>query len=132
MRHVILAVKDLAMQSFEQPFAARAEGVATRSFQDAINADQKGPLQTHPEDFELWVIGDFDDNTGKLTAPAEPFQLARAKDLVIPKPAPTIDTSSIVNQVLTLQAQIGGLIRMATEATKETKSSFLQMFKKGN
>lgn len=75
------AVKDLAVQAFGTPFLVRSTGEAIRSFQDEVNKqDGNSAIAAHPEDYELYRIGEYEDETGKLTG-IEPELSARAKDL---------------------------------------------------
>lgn len=79
----IYAVKDLAVQAFGTPFFVRAKGEALRSFQDEANRrDSDSAIAKHPEDYELYRIGDFDDQTGTIIAAQAPELVARAKDLI--------------------------------------------------
>ena len=56
--------------------------VGIRSMADEVNrADASNDMYRHPEDFELYDLGVFDDSTGVIT-PCEPHCAARAKDLV--------------------------------------------------
>lgn len=81
----IYAVKDLATQAFGNPFTTRAQGEAMRSFIDEANNDpQKSAIAQHPEDYELYKLGEYDDDTGQITA-MEPELIARAKDLITAK-----------------------------------------------
>ncbi|WMC01487.1 nonstructural protein [Microvirus D_HF4_320] len=78
----IYAVKDLAVQAFGTPFFVRAKGEALRSFQDEANADRTtSAIAKHPEDYELYFLGNFDENTGTLHS-ENPELVARAKDLI--------------------------------------------------
>lgn len=84
MKH-IYAVKDLAVQAFGQPFFVRAKGEAIRSFQDEVNkAPGESAIAAHPEDYELYYIGSYDDQTAQITETPErmPELIARAKDLL--------------------------------------------------
>lgn len=79
----IVAVKDLAIQAFMQPTTVRAPGQAMRGFGDEINRkDAQNELQRHPEDYELWKIGTFDDETGEINH--APELLLRGKDAKVP------------------------------------------------
>lgn len=81
MKH-IYAVKDLAVQAFGDFFLVRAPGEAIRSFQDEVNrTDGKSAVAQHPEDYELYKLGTYDDASGNVTA-HEPELTARAKDLL--------------------------------------------------
>lgn len=82
MKHVY-AVKDLAIQGFGDCFLVRAPGEAVRSFQDEVNrSDGKSAVAAHPEDYELYKIGEYDDSQGVLHALDKPELVARAKDLL--------------------------------------------------
>lgn len=82
MKHVY-AVKDLAVQAFGDCFLTRAPGEAMRSFQDEVNrTDGKSAVALHPEDYELYKIGEYNDQTGTLHALEKPELCARAKDLL--------------------------------------------------
>ncbi|WNK12965.1 MAG: nonstructural protein [Microvirus sp.] len=84
MKH-IYAVKDLAVQAFGMPFFLRSKGEAMRSFQDEVNrTDGKSSVAQHPDDYELYNIGEYDDATGAIT-PMTPELVARAKDLLTPR-----------------------------------------------
>ena len=49
-----------------QHFVA-SEGVAIRQFQDEVNRESDdNQLYRHPDDFQLFYLGTFDDNTGAM------------------------------------------------------------------
>jgi len=84
MKH-IYAVKDLAVQAFGDLFLVRAPGEAMRSFQDEVNrTDGKSAVAQHPEDYELYKLGDYNDQDGTINHQA-PELMARAKDLLRPQ-----------------------------------------------
>lgn len=76
------AVFDNAIQAFAQPFFVAARGAALRSFQDEVNRSdgQPNPLNQHPEDFDLYVLSEYDDHTG-LFIHNTPELLARGKEV---------------------------------------------------
>ena len=81
MMQVIVSVKDTAAQAFGRPIFVPTVPVAVRSFRDEINRpDSKEDMAAHPEDFELYELGSFDDSTGEILV-IEPRLVARAKDL---------------------------------------------------
>ena len=81
MKQVIISVKDTAAQAFTRPVFVPAIAVALRSFRDEVNrSDSTDDLARHPEDFELYEIGSFDDANGVIEV-IEPRLVARAKDL---------------------------------------------------
>jgi len=81
MNLVIVSVKDSAAQAFGRPIFVPSNAVAIRSFRDEVNRkDSTDDLSRHPDDFELYQLGVFDDATGVIEV-FEPNLLARAKDL---------------------------------------------------
>lgn len=80
MTHIICAVRDRQLDAFMRPFAAQSRGQAIRSFSDETNrADSE--LNRHPEDYELYELGSFNDDTGELTA-TKPVSIAIASNLI--------------------------------------------------
>ena len=81
MIQVIVSVKDTAAQAFGRPVFVPTTNVALRSFRDEVNRpDSKEDMANHPDDFELYEIGSFDDSTGIIEV-CSPRLVARAKDL---------------------------------------------------
>lgn len=59
---------DRAAESFSPPFAAPHVGVASRGFIDAVHNPRKdSDISNHPDDFDLFEIGEFDSQTGLVT-----------------------------------------------------------------
>jgi len=80
MLRIVFAVKDRAIDSFLPPVAYVAEGQATREFKDEIEREGS-PMRAHPDDYDLYRIGTFDDQTGKYTnEPEQPKLVTRGKD----------------------------------------------------
>lgn len=66
MIHTVCAVYDAASCAFMPPFCVQREGIAIRAFTDAVNS-RNHPLSEHPEDYTLYLIGEFNDTTGEFT-----------------------------------------------------------------
>lgn len=82
MIQIIVSVKDTAAQAFGRPIFVPAVPVAVRSFRDEVNRkDSSEDMARHPEDFELYELGSFDDSTGIVEVLESPRLVARAKDL---------------------------------------------------
>lgn len=75
----ICAVRDRAMDAFMQPIFVPAVGLAVRSFIDEVNRSES-PMFMHPEDYDLFEIGSYDDETGFLTALDRPRLVQIGKD----------------------------------------------------
>lgn len=82
MKMIVVSVRDRAAVSFGRPIFAHATGQAIRSFQDEINrVDADNPMSRHPEDYDLYELGSFDDQTGQFENQG-PRQIAVGKDMV--------------------------------------------------
>lgn len=62
----IYSIKDNKM-GFEQIFIAPNNATAIRMFGDTCR-DEKTLFAQHPEDFDLYKVGEMDDNTGVITS----------------------------------------------------------------
>ena len=62
----LFTIYDVKSESYSAPTLNPARGQAIRQFADAVNSDD-GVLSTHPEDFTLFELGDFDMKTGVIT-----------------------------------------------------------------
>lgn len=80
MRYVLCSIKDRSVNAFQPVYTVRAEGEAIRNFMDAIAAEQSGALHKHPDDFDLYVVGTFDDDTGTIE-PCTPKKIGDGKQL---------------------------------------------------
>lgn len=81
MKYIVVSVRDRAADAYGRPFFVAALGQAIRSFTDEVN--KKGPDNTigsHPEDFDLYHLGTFDDATGTFEC-GTPRQIAIGKDV---------------------------------------------------
>lgn len=67
---------------YSKPFYANNDGEALRSFAEAVN-NKDLVCGKYPEDFSLFRVGEWDDNTGMLS-PADiiPVYIAKAIDFV--------------------------------------------------
>ena len=77
----IYAIKDQAIEAFSQPFFVQAQGQAVRMFMDESKNEQS-QINRHPADFELWYLGEFDEQTGTITGATNIERVARAIDFI--------------------------------------------------
>lgn len=61
----VFAIHDGKMKMFQLPFFIHTVGAALRLFEDLCN-DPKSTVNRHPEDFVLYEIGTYDDNTAEF------------------------------------------------------------------
>lgn len=83
MLQFVVSVKDRAADVFNRPFFVPHRNVAIRDFTDEVNrsaADNQ--LNKHSDDFDLYLLGQFDDNTGFFVMEEQPVVLVRGKDVL--------------------------------------------------
>lgn len=77
----MFSVRDRQADSFANPMFLLAAGQAIRSFSDEVNRSAPdNPLYHHPDDFDLYCLGQFDTSTGLFSA-LSPEQIAIGKNL---------------------------------------------------
>ena len=82
MIYNVCAVRDAKAEAFGQPFYSQQRGIAVRSFADECSREDSN-LKKHPEDYALFELGKFDEQTGELTSHPQPIQIALAMDYVV-------------------------------------------------
>lgn len=75
----IVSVRDRAVDAYMQPFFVAAPGAAIRSFVDECNRPDS-PMCAHPEDYDLYLLGTFNDANGMFVPNETPRQIAIGKD----------------------------------------------------
>ena len=84
MVSVIVSVKDSAAEAYGRPMYLQSLGVAIRSFTDEVNREDKdNQLFNHPDDFDLYELGVFDDSLGRYELRDNPTVIVRGKDVKI-------------------------------------------------
>lgn len=79
MKQLMFAVFDQAAGLYLQPFFAQTVEVALRRFRQTVNAvHEDNPIANFPEDYTLFHIGEFDQETGLPTPLPTPHSLGVA------------------------------------------------------
>jgi len=73
------SIFDKAVNAYMRPFFMQTDGQALRAFSDQV-MDGESPPAMHPEDYALFRIGGFDEDTGMLE-PSEPKVIGRAHEM---------------------------------------------------
>jgi hypothetical protein len=73
---------DCKSETYAAPILHRARGEALRAFSDGINSPGH-TLNKYPEDFTLFEIGEWDDQTGEIKLYDARVTVANAIDLKI-------------------------------------------------
>lgn len=88
MKYIMVALKDCGTQAFLQPQAVVHKNAMIRALTDGLRKaekDERAPdWSRHPEDFELYTVGEYDAESGVCTSPpgGKPALIVRLKDLV--------------------------------------------------
>jgi len=91
MRLRCYSIFDRKALSYHMPYYAPTDNAAVRTLSDAV-ADTNNSLGRHPNDYVLYYVGDFDDQTGVYTPVAplvhviDAIHLARALQSELPFP----------------------------------------------
>lgn len=84
MKLILCSMKDRAADAFARPMFVPSIGVAIRSFSDEINRQaEDNQLYAHPDDFDLYDLGVFDDSDGSFVLHEKPIQIAIGKQVKI-------------------------------------------------
>ncbi|AZL82825.1 nonstructural protein [Apis mellifera associated microvirus 13] len=75
----IFAIRDSAVESYGRPYFTRSQGEAVRIFMDEAK-NTESMINKHPDHFDLYYLGEYDDNTGSITPAANIERVARATD----------------------------------------------------
>ena len=83
MHVTVVSIFDLAAGVYSRPVYTTSKGMAIRSFKDEVNrVADTNDINRHPEDFALFLLGEWDDNTGHFFGNDEgPVRLVSAVDL---------------------------------------------------
>lgn len=76
----IYSIRDSKSEVFNTPFYQKSHGEAERNFRTLVN-DGKSTINQYPEDFDLYYLGDYDDNTGKIQVLETPQHIIKAVQL---------------------------------------------------
>lgn len=81
MIHEVFTVRDAKAEFFSPPFYHANREVALRMFKDVVN-NKETRLYNNPEDYDLYYLGQWDDNSGKyLSLLDSPEHLVKATQL---------------------------------------------------
>lgn len=87
MKLLLVSIKDRALDAFLPVQTVRAEGEAVRGFQDMVNDPNNKQLYAHADDYDLYVVGAFEDTTAIIQQPNPVYVIARGKDLKMREPS---------------------------------------------
>lgn len=77
MKLPVFCVHDVKAACYMQPWTTTTDAVAARDFARSVNASdgRPTPMSMNPEDFTLFRVGVFDDETGLIQSLDAPVSL---------------------------------------------------------
>jgi len=79
MEMQLISLRDSKGEAFTAPKAHKTIGEAERFLQHLVNNPAEGNfLHLYPEDFDMYHLGSFDDQTGKMKLFDSPRHLTKA------------------------------------------------------
>ena len=81
MRLKCYTVYDGKVAAYLPPFYCRADGEAIRMFAESVMSEGH-QFAKHPEDFTLFYIGEYDDETAKVECVITPVSLGTALEFL--------------------------------------------------
>ena len=79
MKQLVFSVYDSKAEMFNQPMFMKALGQALRAFGDEANRPES-EIYKHPDDYTLFLIGEFDMESGLLTPLTTPKSYGLARE----------------------------------------------------
>lgn len=76
----VVAVRDSAVDAFMRPLFVPTLGLGTRVFSDEVNR-KDGEMSRHPDDYDLYHLGEWDEHTGRFFSLEQPQLIVRGKDV---------------------------------------------------
>lgn len=73
MKTKMFSIYDSAVQCFVRPFHAHTEQEAKRMLVSSMTEDSQ--LTKNPQDFSLWIVGEFNDSDGVITPHLPPTMI---------------------------------------------------------
>lgn len=73
MKYLAFCIRDVQVGAYNRPYFMVSKGQAIRSFTDEVNRpSDDNPLYKHPSDYEMFCVGEFDEDTGLLVPLPQP------------------------------------------------------------
>lgn len=79
---LMVAVRDIKLGAFAQPYFQQNEEVAKRTFSLAINDQRNENLYPIRDDLELWVLAEYDNQSGRINNKGMPKIIINRGELV--------------------------------------------------
>lgn len=77
----VFSVRDSKAGVYNTPFFQHQIGEAERTFRKLVN-DNQSMISQFPDDYDLYYLGDYDDQTGVINALQTPQHIVKAVNLM--------------------------------------------------
>lgn len=77
MQLKIFTIRDSKAEAFLTPFFQKSHGEAERNFKE-ITKDEKSMISKYPDDYDLYYVGTYDDQTGFIESLPTPQHVVKA------------------------------------------------------
>lgn len=75
------SIRDSKSQIFNPPFYKKTHGEAERDFSTLVK-DEKSMIAQYPEDFDLYYVGTYQDDTGTIQSLDTPQHIIKAVNAI--------------------------------------------------
>lgn len=82
MKLYIVAIRDAKVGGYRPPMFVPNIGACLRAIGDYVNTKDDNDIYKHPEDFEVFHLGTFDDETAVFDVLAAPVSLQHCSSMV--------------------------------------------------
>lgn len=77
----LFSIHDIKAHTYSPPFVRLHKGEALRYFSDLVQ-DTRMPINKHPEDYMLYMLGSMDDVSGEIRSLKVPECMGNATDFL--------------------------------------------------
>jgi len=77
----IYSIRDSKGEIFHPPFYQKSHGEAERSFRE-LTRDEKSFIAKYPDDYDLYYLGEYDDQKGTFNSLDTPQHVIKAVQLI--------------------------------------------------
>jgi len=81
MNQKVYTIYDIKVEAYLQPFFLPSKGAAIRAMQDCVS-DNAHAFSRHAEDYQLFELGEWDDNTATFVFHTSPEPIIKLHELV--------------------------------------------------
>lgn len=81
----LMCLRDVVAQMYHPPVVVPNVGTFYRNIQDEVSRDPKSVIASHPGEFEVWLLGYYDDEQG-IIDPDVRSKMCDLSELIVKAP----------------------------------------------